>query len=146
MDITNETKMKALAKFLEIPIYDVLESRHDETVFEADGMEYLVLTDDEADEKARESILESVWAFRPEFLVVHSTLDAETISIIQRAKFEDANAPLIRTIEDVDHFVDDSVMADGRGHFLSHYDGQENEQGMTLQNGIRVTLFIYRMN
>ena len=30
-------------------------------------------------------------------------------------------------IEDFDHFVDDAVLSDGRGHFLSSYDGYEHE-------------------
>jgi hypothetical protein len=106
----------------------------------------LVLSDSEADEKAAEYIKDTVWAFRPEFLAAHSSLDAETIGIIQGAKYEDANAPLLRTISDVEHFIDDAVSADGRGHFLSGYDGEENEQGLTLQNGTRQTVYIYRTN
>ena len=31
-------------------------------------------------------------------------------------------------IEDFDDFIDDAVSSDGRGHFISRYDGDENEQ------------------
>jgi hypothetical protein len=129
----NDPKIKALAKYLDCD-YDDAERLIDRT-------DYYVLTDEEADDQTKERILESVWAFRAEFLEAHSSLDAETIQIIQQAKYEDANDPLIRTIEDVDHFVSDAISADGRGHFISHYDGQENEE--TIDG---TTYYIYRMN
>jgi hypothetical protein len=37
----------------------------------------------------------------------------------------------------LDKFVEDAIEADGRGHFLAYYDGEENEQG---------DCFIYRVN
>ena len=54
---------------------------------------------------------------------------------------EGANEPLTAMIKDFDHFVDDAVSCDGRGHFLAGYDHQENE--ITF-NGI--TYYIYRRN
>jgi hypothetical protein len=42
-------------------------------------------------------------------------------------------------IKDMDDFVDDAIGADGRGHFLSHYDGNEVED---RESG----LYIYRTN
>lgn len=146
MQVDTEMKIKALAAYLGINAEDVAEQSHDETMFDADGGEYMVLTDEEADEKAADSIRESVWAFNPDFLASHSSLDAAVIAIIQGAKYEDANAPLLKTIDDVQHFIDDAISADGRGHFLNTYDGHENEQGIMFQNGTRGTLFIYRMN
>ena len=48
---------------------------------------------------------------------------------------------LKRLIKDWDHFVQDAVSSDGRGHFLSGYDGAENEEKVD-----GVWYFIYRTN
>jgi hypothetical protein len=60
----------------------------------------------------------------------------EHIKEIQE-KYEDGNQELLRLIDDIDDFVDDAVSSDGRGHFLSSYDGNENEEGK---------YYIYRTN
>ena len=106
--------------------------------------EYLVLTDEEADEKTKEYILDSVWAFSKSFLDAHSEaiaeMDDDVFKKIQEM-CEGANKTILRLIDDVDHFVEDAIAADGRGHFLSGYDGEEN--------GIKVNevyYFIYRTN
>jgi len=133
------TKQDALAKYLGIEAVDVEETRA-ENVFDADGSEYLVLTDGEAYEKARESILESVWAFNPDFLAAHARegIDADVIKAIQaNDRCEGNNKALTALIQDVDHFVNDAISSDGRGHFLNTYDGEENWES---------DFFIYMMN
>lgn len=104
--------------------------------------EYLVLTDDEADKKAAEYIEESVWAFNPDFIISHSSLPYEAIEMIknfQTIKCEDANETILALITDFDDFVSDAISADGRGHFLSFYDGEENEETVNGE-----TYYIYR--
>lgn len=136
---TLDKKSLALAEYLKINADDV-KVLDEDTTYEADGCEYLVLTDKEADEKARESILESVWAFNKSFLDCHSEaiseMDEDVFSKIQEM-CEGANKTILRLIDDVDHFVDDAILADGRGHFMSSYDGEENEQD---------GYYIYRIN
>ena len=39
-----------------------------------------------------------------------------------------SNELLKAMITDIDEFVEDAVSAFGRGHFLSSYDGEENEE------------------
>ena len=101
---------------------------------------FLVYTDEEADEAVREYIEEMVWAFNASFLQAHTGVDADAIEKIQEI-CESANEPLKAMIKDFDHFVDDAVSCDGRGHFLAPYDHEENE--ITF-NGI--TYYIYRRN
>lgn len=60
----------------------------------------------------------------------------EHIEEIQ-GKSEGGNQELLRLIDDIDVFVDDAINSDGRGHFLSTYDGVENEEG---------EYYIYRTN
>ncbi|NRA76924.1 MAG: hypothetical protein HRU18_01840 [Pseudoalteromonas sp.] len=64
----SEKKIEALAKHLGIEKDEVEESSWG---FEADGGEYEVLTDDEAGEKLKEYIEQSVWAFNADFLQSH---------------------------------------------------------------------------
>ena len=122
-------KINALAKFL-----DVSKKEAKSLI---DNGDYLVLDDCDADDAAKEEILNLVWTFNSSFLSDHSSLDERAIAAMQRSMHEDANDSLISTIKDIEHFVDDAICSDGRGHFLSRYDGKENEQDR---------FFIYRVN
>lgn len=104
--------------------------------------DYLVLTDEEADEKAKEYILDSVWAFTPSFLASFTGFDIEVFEAIQNnGRCESNNSAILSMIEDEDEFVSDAISADGRGHFMSTYDGEENEETVNGE-----TFYIYRIN
>jgi len=117
-----------------------------------DDQDYLVLTDTEADKAVREDIEEMVWAFTPSFLRAHTGVTIEAIAKIQEMS-EDANEPLTAMIKDFDHFVDDAVACDGRGHFLAGYDHEENSEtyASVVRDGRcykaeKMTYYIYRRN
>ncbi len=104
--------------------------------------DYLVLTDEEADEKAKEYILDTVWAFKPSFLADETGIDVEVFDAIQNnGRCESNNKAILSMIDDEDGFVESAISADGRGHFLSGYDGNENEE--TVEGEI---FYIYRQN
>lgn len=130
-------KFEALAKFLECESEDIDDEGNDET-YKYGRREYLVLTDSEADAMCASQIKDSAWAFNPEFLRAHMTKGV-TVKALQaiQADCEDCNDVILALIKDVDHFVNDAISSDGRGHFLSQYDGEENEVG---------EYFIYRTN
>ena len=134
------TKIEALAKFLEISIEDITET--DWGTLEADGSEFLVLTDEEADAKAYEEIEESLWAFNADFIIDMCGFSGGEKSLIamQRESCEDCNEFIRAMIEGtcgMDSFVESAIESDGRGHFISGYDGEEVEQD---------EYFIYRVN
>lgn len=137
------TKIEALAKFLDADVDDLSESRHDESSFDHGREEYLVLTDGEADERAADYVRESIWAFRASFILSVCGLDGsgeEGLRTMQEKSCEGANDFLLSLVErtcGLEEFVRQAVQADGRGHFLSSYDGEENEEG---------DYFIYRVN
>lgn len=133
-----DPRIRALAEYLGIKDNEIEVTRHDENTFDAEGSEYMVLTDDEADQRAADSIRESLWAFNASFLVGHMPdgVNEEIIKMAQE-KCEGANETLKAMIVDLDHFVDDAIASDGRAHFLHTYDGEEQEQG---------EYFIYRTN
>lgn len=138
------TKVEALAQHVgEDP--DIIDE-HDDT-FEVHGHHYLVLTDEEADEAVAQRIEEDLWAFRSSFVLsfvsrknrFDSNPKAEkALEEVQGKLCEDAQ-PLIRAMigEHLPEFVREAVSADGRGHFLAGYDGEENEEG---------DFFIYRVS
>jgi len=162
-EASDEEKMKALAKYLKV---DPEEVENNGYAFEADGEEWEVLTDDEADEKLKDYIAESLWAFNTSFLLWHITEDSvienlglestyydedteEEIEIEDKEeiiylntgmnleelvksyqeKYESGNQDLMNLLPDFDEFVSEAERADGRGHFLNSYDGEEVEMG-----------------
>jgi hypothetical protein len=144
METTIETttaKAEALAKYLECETSEVEHDRG--TMFLCDGAEYLVLSDDEADQYAADAIRESVWAFRASFILEECGLDLsgeKSLEEMQGKTCEGASDFITSLIErtcGMESFIDSAIAADGRGHFLSSYDSEEGEQ-----NGF----FIYRTN
>tara|TARA_R100000353_G_C6381367_1_gene162012 strand:- start:38 stop:511 length:474 start_codon:yes stop_codon:yes gene_type:complete len=109
-------------------------------------MDYLVYTDEEADEAVREYIEETVWAFTPSFLQAHTGVSIDTIREMQEKLSEDANEAITAMIKDFDDFVDDAIACDGRGHFLARYDSEENYASFSNEEGKNVTYFIYRVD
>lgn len=137
-----EQKIEALANFLEVDKEEINQSNYNENLFEYGNQEYLVLTDDEADEATKEYIEESVWSFKTDFIIQHSdALDYDEASrdIVKAIleKCEAGNEALKKLIDDMDEFVEDAIDSDGRGAFLATYDSNENEEG---------EYFIYRTN
>ena len=145
-------KLEALKKFLEVSeeedMQNIQEDDSQENLFTYYNEEYLVLTEEEADERAKEDILNSLWAFRASFIIEHcSTYEdmdqweynsaVKSLEHAQGQECENLN-PLVRAlISNIDEFVEDAIDADGRGHFISYYDGKENEQD---------GFYIYRIN
>ena len=132
-------KERALREFLNLDKAQKIEFENDCFRTEGTGEEYLVLTDEEADQIAGDYIKESVWAFRADFLLGYlpEGMTTEAIEAIQE-NCESANSPILAMIGyRLEDFIQDAIASDGRGHFISTYDGNENEQG---------NFFIYRTN
>lgn len=139
---TTDHRIIALAKHLGCDPEEISEARYGDNRFEHGRAEYLVLTDSEADDAARERIEESLWAFNTSFIRAHapslSSASAEkAIAKVQETLCEGANEVVRALIPDFEHFVSDAIAADGRGHFLAGYDGEESEEG---------SFYIYREN
>lgn len=133
-------RIAALAAHLECDVNDISEDSYGENTFDAEGGEYLVLTDSEADDRAAEYIKDSLWAFNASFLSNYTDLPEEVFTAMQD-KCEGANDAFTvlvsRADGGLDGFIEEAISADGRGHFMSSYDGEENEEG---------EYFIYRIN
>lgn len=146
---TIDERISALAKFLgEEDLSKFSEDNNYENGIEYDNAEtYLVLTDEEANEKVAEEIKNTLWAFHADFIIQHCKnyddmgiyeVDAaiESLQKAQENQCENLNGLVYALIDDIDEFIENAVIADGRGHFISSYDGKENEQD---------SLYIYRV-
>ena len=100
---------------------------------ECEKEDYLVCTDKEADEAVTEYIKKRLRAFNAAFILNVCGLDGSGTSFlksIQEKLCENANDFLLSLVKgtcSLEHFIECAVNADGRGHFLSSYDGIENE-------------------
>lgn len=116
--------------------------------FEIIGNEYKVFTDRDADEEAADYIKGSLWAFNADFILEHSEAtkgmtDREyeetekALKMVQSSMCESCNALVGALISDLQQFIVDAIDADGRGHYIASYDGEEHESG---------EFYIYRTN
>ena len=133
-----KTKIQTMAEFLECDIDQVDVETYDNNAFSCGSLsgEYLILTDEEADQSAEDYIKDSVWAFNSSFLASHTGIDEEIFEMLQD-KCESSNEVITNSIKDMEEFIADAIGADGRGHFISSYDGEEEELN---------DFFIYRIN
>lgn len=105
-------------------------TEYSDTEFDYGRSTYQVLTDKEADKAAGAYIEESLWAFNAQFLAYETELPIDVFQALQD-KCEGANDTFRKLIDatcGIDRIVNEAIAADGRGHFLSSYDGEENEQ------------------
>lgn len=99
---------------------------------------YLILTEEEADKKAKEEILNSLWIFNPDFLVDYINYDYNGteekkalilgLLTIQNNLYENANEIIKILVKDnLEDLISDAIESDGRGAFLSMYNGEEED-------------------
>jgi len=119
--------------------FEMIEATDDSRDINED---WLICTDDEADELARNSIEELVGYFNSQFLMEQTGIDTEVFDALRRgASTSEQVMQIIEATCGYDSFVEAAISADGRGHFLASYDGEEGE----FNNG-RMTFYLYRIN
>lgn len=132
------SKITALAAYLSCSAQEI-HCQHG--VYIHHGRQYLVLTDQEADQAARDDIEQSLFAFNADFIAANARVDigpsgVRALREVQSKLCEESNPLILAIIADLEGFVAKACSLDGRGHFVSHYDGQEHEQD---------GLYIYRV-
>lgn len=145
MDNLTKFKIETLSQFLGIAEKEIIKTDWDPCMFLADDAEYLVFNNIQANEKAKDEIKNSVWAFNADFICEMCDIPAndkvvKSFRKMQNVCCEDCNDFILALINSTcgfEYFCKQAIDADGRGHFLSYYDGEEHEV-----NG----LYIYRVN
>ena len=112
-----EIRIAALAKFLKTSIEYIEETTHDDQEFETEKGTYLVLTEDEADEREDEILKQNI----------------EELEIPENVRF----------YFDDDLWKRDARL-EGRGHSLAS-DGVEHAADITI-DGVEHDFYIYRTN
>jgi hypothetical protein len=116
---------------------------HDPQTLKVWDKEYMVLNEHERYKKAKEYIQETLWAFIPSFLAEETGLPEEVFHALTE-KCESGNDAILALVEKtcgLDAFVKTAIEADGYGHFLAFYDGEEGEVTVEGED-----YFIYRIN
>ena len=131
----NEAKMiELLAKWTGEDADSITQERSDTwglCTFQVGSDTYAVGTDDECQAACAAYIEDSVWAFNARFLLEACDLPMEldeAIAAFQRKECEGANEALLRLVKTtcgLEALVRKAIGADGRGHFLASYDGEE---------------------
>lgn len=144
-------KINALAEYLGISKDEIRESRTPDTL-ETEDAEYIVLTDEEANKKIAEQIKDELWAFNADWILTACGLYDTTVTDHEekqlRQSLEDLQAKSCESCNELikavivgtiglEKFIEAAIETDGRGHFLSSYDGHEGQQG---------DYYIYRTN
>lgn len=162
----NDPKEVALKKFIaqrdgyteddmkSVTVDRYFDSYYAEYKYETCGETFYALEDDRAYALAFQIIKDELWALNPEFIAEHLKYDIVycdnpadlddlrlAIRAVQNRLCEGANAIIQALIDDLDEFVEDAIAADGRGHFISSYDGKEHE--VTVDGE---TYYIYRLS
>jgi hypothetical protein len=147
-DETEQNQVRALCAFLDCEPEDLSKLDYNHygalSIYKIGAREYAIGTDEEADKAAANYIEDSIWAFNASFLASFTGLPEEMFSGMQD-KCEGANDAFKTCVElakgGMAAFVSEAISADGRGHFMSSYDGEENDVEI---NGTR--FYIYRIN
>jgi hypothetical protein len=152
----------ALCAFIDCEPSDLGRETYDHyglALYSLGSKSYAIGTDDEANKACEQYCEGSVWAFNASFILEQCGLPCEledAIRAFQEDKCEGANDALLALVEKcckghagasgIEAFTEDAISADGRGHFLSGYDGEENEEVGEDDDGEKTTFFIYRTN
>ena len=107
-----------------------------------------VYSDEEATKAAHKEVLDSIWAFRLDFLRPHFKLQMtdrqwevtkKAFEKVTESLCEDMAPIYLALLKDENDFVEAAIDADKRGYFLSGYDFEEHEIEVD-----GVTYFAYR--
>jgi hypothetical protein len=138
-----DPRITALAALLGCDAEEIEEAPYGENAYRYGSWEYLVLTDEEADKATAQDIEQGLWAFNASFLVsfLPDGVGEEVIEALQ-PQGEGANDAIRSMVGDrFEDLVSEAISADGRGHFLAGYDGNEDEEKIG-----ETYFYIYRTN
>lgn len=145
-DEDSASKVLALCEFLGCEPSEITEESYNHyglSRFSYGSKEYAIGVDEDCDEATKRHIEQSIWAFNACFILSQCGLPMELedyIRSFQEKECENANDSLLALVNkcgDIDKFTKRAIGLDSRGHFLSPYDGDENEQD---------GFYIYRIN
>lgn len=140
--MTIDPKIAALARYLECSPNDIIDGYGDHE-YDMGSQTWVVTTDEEADTLAEIRVKDNLWAFNSNFLCHYtSALDTykarKAFDKMREILCEDAQEFVVALLGNrLEECIKDAITEDGRGHFISQYDGME----------IKVdSFYLYRVN
>lgn len=125
-------KANALLEYINEDGYDErieLSSEDGDYISLTDGTVYLVVTEDEAREYLKEEIMETFSYFNSSFLSSFTGLPERLFQDGLELSQGEVQEIFDATNTNIDDFASEAEAADGLGHFLARYDGNEIELG-----------------
>lgn len=124
-------KANALLDYVNEDAYDepITVEHEDAIIMLSDGSSYAVYTEDEAREEVKQYVMEYFGYFLPDFIAGVTGLPEAMFDGNSEYAPSDVNALLEAVGSSINEFVSEAIEADGIGHFLSGYDGQEINLG-----------------
>lgn len=128
MSVNDNEKMLAIKEYFgDVEIVEKNDSDYSE--FEIDGIEYMVLNIFQREEMMKDYVRQSLWAFNPSFMSSITNISEKVFSTLSEL-CEEANEAIESIVDHtcgMEHLIQEAVDADGYGHFISSYDGDELE-------------------
>ena len=142
-EVVLDPKVEALAQIEGVSADDIDDEGDNE--YGIGKRSYLVLTDEEADERVKVYIEELLWAFNSGFIESETGINGLG-DLLDAAKdrcegLNDAISGIVESTCGIEKFASDAVDADGRGHFIAPYDFEERDVEVRGE-----TFYIYRKN
>ena len=128
-------KANALLEYINEDGYDErieLSSEDGDYISLTDGTVYLVVTEDEAREYLKEEILLTFGYFNSGFLSSFTGLPERLFQDGMEFSEDEVQEIFDATHTNINDFASEAEAADGLGHFLASYDGNEIELGSFL--------------
>lgn len=129
--MNTDKSIEAVAETLGVNIEDITveeNSIEDEIELNVEGAIYLILTEERAETRARDYILETLWAFQPGFLANVTGIDEDVFDALNaldgQSGATEAILALIEYTCGIDTLVAESIRTDDYGPFLNSYDGE----------------------
>lgn len=145
-------KIEVLSMYLECEEDEISEG-YEEYTFEYGRQKYLVCTEEEADKRCEDYILDTLWAFNTSFIMnyIDTRTDYDDKSLrkclVALQELCEYSNYLIKLLvgNRIDEFIENAINLDGRGHYLSPFDGVEKEYSVFTDEGT-ITYYIYRID
>ena len=125
-----------------------VDDNHNHINLFVDGDEWLILNDEGRNIEVRSYIEDTIEYFNPTFLSRLTGISSNIFTVLQESQITDTNKTIILLIKatcGMDKFVEESIEADGYGHFLSPYDGEETEFSV-MDGWDKINYYAYRVN
>lgn len=122
-------RKRLLANHIKCDIHAIKDSKYGkEYLYEYENSDYLILTNEEATEEAKQQINDFLWSLDASLIQKHlkTELSIGAIQHVQSDMCEKCTFLLLSLIEDTNAFYQEIISTFGRGYFIAFHDFKEH--------------------